>query len=321
VCKQFVFSHAESVNENERKMMSTSLTARVEVPEKRRGRAVVRILIPSLLFFFVGAALSALWVSRSSQAANPANEAAAARLSDATKTVLQHLDSPVEIRFYSILDTATVSDSIQAYAGRVDQLLSQYEQLAGTRVRITRYSTLVSSNVAAAEADGIKAFNIEKGDGSFLGIAVLCNGQKESLSQLAPEWEQALEPDLSRAIARAVEAQRAAQPVARADAATLAEVKRLVPDPDAVTLEAGTAQLRNAAVAQFAQTAQELQAQVKEAQDRFLQAQSTQSEAGQKAALEQLRKIQAEATAKLRQIALNSHAQVTALQQMKKTAP
>ena len=302
-------------------MMSTSPTKNVEVPEKRRGRVVVRILIPSLLFFLAGAALSAILISRFSRAPDPANDAGAVQLSEATKTILQRLDSPIEIRFYSILDTATVSDSVQAYAGRVDQLLSQYEQLGSNRVRLIRYNSLVSSNVAAAQADGIRAFNIEKGDSSFLGIAVVCDGQRESLSSLAPEWEQALEPDLSRAIAQAAEARQAAQPVARADAATLAEVKRLVPNADAVSLADGTGQLRGTAIAQFAQTAQELQTQVKEAQERFLKAQSSQSEEGQKAALEQLRKIQAEATDRLRQIAINSHAQVAALQQMKKAAP
>ena len=301
--------------------MSTSPTKNMAVPERRRGRVAIRILIPSLLFFLAGAALSALWISRSSHAAAPADVTAAVPLSDATKTILQHLDSPIEIHFYSILDTSTVSDSVQAYAGRVDQLLSQYEQLGSNRVRLIRYSSLASSNVAAAQTDGIRAFNIEKGDSSFLGIAVVGNGHRESLSSLAPEWEQALEPDLSRAIARTAEAQSAAQPVARADAATLAEVKRLVPNADAVSLADGAGQLRGMAIAQFAQTAQELQAQVKEAQERFLKAQSSQSEEGQKAALEQLRKIQAEATAKLRQIALNSHAQVAALQQMKKAAP
>ena len=302
-------------------MMSTALTAKVEGPAKRRGGAVVRILIPSLIFFMTGAALSALWVSRSLRAPNAANEAAAVHLSDATKTVLQHLNSPVEIRFYSILDNSTVSDNVQTYAGRVDQLLSQYEQVAGSKLRIIRSSSLVSSNVSAAEADGLKAFNIEKGDSSFLGIAGVCNGQKETLSQLAPEWEQALESDLTRAILRTVAAQQAAHPAAPVDAANLAEVKRLVPNPEAVTLEDGSAQLRNAGVAQFAQPLQDLQAQLKAAQDRYLQAQSTQSEAGQKAALEELRKIQTEAGAKLRQIALNSHAQVAALQQMKKAAP
>jgi ElaB/YqjD/DUF883 family membrane-anchored ribosome-binding protein len=277
-----------------------------------REHARSRIIISAVLFFLAGAALSAVWFSRSA-----APVAAPAQLSDATKAVLQHLDSPVEIRFYSILDASSVQDSVQAFAGRADQLLAQYEQAAGGRVRVIRFNTLSQSNANAASADGVKAFNIDKGDSCFLGVAVVCDGQKESLSHLAPEWEQALEPDLTRAIARAAEGKPGAQALARPDAATVDAVKRTIPNVDAVSLEEGTKALRNAGLAQFMQAAQEMEAQVKDAREQFLRAQGDQSEA----AAEKLRKIQKESMDKLQQIALNSHAQIAALQQLKKASP
>src|ERR1017187_52057 len=41
-------------------------------------------------------------------------------LSASTRAVLQHLDTPVDIRFYSILDPVGVPASLVSYAGRVD---------------------------------------------------------------------------------------------------------------------------------------------------------------------------------------------------------
>ena len=126
---------------------------------------------------------------------------------------------------------------------------------------------------------------------------------------------------MTRAIARAAEARPGAQPLARADTASLDAVKRAIPNLDAVSLEAGTQILRNASLVQFQQAAEEMQARVKDAEQRFIQAQGDQSEAAQQAAAEELRKIQAEGTRKLQQIAQDSHAQIAALQQLKKTAP
>jgi hypothetical protein len=281
------------------------------------------LLIPALGFFLAGATLSAVWFSHhgSSPAAPVASDADTVALSDATRAVLQNLSSPVEIRFYSMLDAASVPDSVQAYAGRADQLLAQYERAAGGKLRVIRCNSLTNASANAAEADGISAFNLDKGDACFLGIAVVCGTQKETLSHLAPEWEQALEPDLTRAIARAAEGKPGAQPLARTDADTLKAVRRAIPNLEAVSLAEGTKALRDAGLAQFQQAAAEMQAQVKDAEQRFLEAQASQSEAAQQAADEQLRKIQAEGKDKLQQIAINAHNQIAALQKMKQAAP
>jgi hypothetical protein len=295
-----------------------------EVAERRRpgGPAGARILILALVCFLAGAALSAVWFARAGS--HPSNaENPAAGLSDATRAVLQHLESLVEIRFYSMLDASSVPESVQAFAGRVDQLLAQYEQAAGGRLRVVRCKSLSNSSANAADADGVKAFNIDKGNACFLGMAVVCDGQKESLPQLQPEWEQALEPDvtraITRAIARAAEARPGAQPVARADTAALDAVRKAIPNLDAVSLEEGTKILRDASLVRFQQAVEETQARVKDAEQRFIQAQADQFQAG--VAAEQLRKIQAEGREKLQQIAQDSHAQIAALQQLKKTAP
>jgi hypothetical protein len=289
-----------------------------------KQRSAGRWIVPGLVFFLAGVALTAAWFYRGAWS-HAATGADAARpgtaLSGATRAVLQNMDSPVEIRLYTMLDAASVPESVQAFAGRVDQLVGQYEQASGGRVRVTRCSSFSTASANAAQADGIKGFNMDKGDSCFLGIAVVCGDGKESLPQLAPEWEQAVEPDLTRAIVRAVASRPGAQPVARADTASLDAVRKAIPNLDAVSIEDGRKVLRDASQAQFIQTMGDMNTQIEDAEQRFLQAVATQSEAAQQAASEQIQKIQKERSRKLQQIAFASHAQMAALEQLKKTAP
>jgi hypothetical protein len=290
--------------------------------EKRPQVAVTRLrgLVLGLAFFAAGIALSAWWFSRSPTPALAPESAGPPPLSDATKAVLLHLRSPVEIRFYSLLDPVSVDASGRDFSGRVDQLLSQYEQEAGGKLRVARVNAISSVADKAAEADGIKSFNIEKGNACFLGIAVVRGDQKASLSALTPEWESALESDLSRVIAGVDMAASQAQPAAKADVASLEAVKRAITNLDSVSVEDGSRMLRTAALAQFQKTGQEMQSRLRQAEERFLQAQNNQSVADQEAALKDLRQAQMEQAKKLEEIALESKAQLEALQQLKGAA-
>ena len=279
-----------------------------------------------MVFFLAGAGASAAWFYHGSPhdgtaAAPDADNAAPLTLSDATKTILQNLNSPVEIRFYSMLDTSSVPDSVQAFAGRVDQLLAQYQQAGGKRVHVVRSTVLSNASARAALADGLKAFNIEKGDSCFLGIAIVCGSQKESISRLAPEWEQALEPDLTRAIARAAEPQPGAQTPAAPDTASFDAVKKALPNLDAMSLEDGKQALHDVSMGQFVQAAEEMKSQVEDAEQRFIQAQGSQSEQARQAAVLELQKIRAAGLLKLQKIAHDSQAQIVALQQIKQATP
>jgi hypothetical protein len=143
-------------------------------------------------------------------------------------------------------------------------------------------------------------------------------GHKEIVASLAPEWEPALESDLSRAIA-GVEASDAPAPLAakKANGPTLEAVRRVIPNPDAVSVEEGSRRLRAAAAAQFKKTGQEMEVKVKQAEQRYLQAQSGQSPADQEAAAKELEQAKKEQMAKLKEIAMESQAEIQALQQLK----
>ena len=275
-----------------------------------------------LVFFLLGLGAGAYWYYRATKPA-PVVESDGKKnivLSDSTKAVLRRLPSPVDIRFYSLLDPATASDPLPGFARRVDQLLSAYQQEANGKIKVTRFNTPSDANAQAAAADGIQPSNRDRGDVCYLGLAVVLSGQKELLPQLAPEWEPAVEFDLTRAIVRVMGAQPSASgPVASAQPAPapIEEVKRAVPDLASVSVEEGTRILREAALKDFAAAANEMELRQKEAQQRVTDAQGK-SEAEQQAARKNLQQVQLEQAEKLKQVAARLQAQIIALQQLKK---
>src|SRR5688500_7769539 len=76
-------------------------------PSRMPGNAQpqgLRLLPITLVFFLLGAATTFLVMRRSPS--TPAQESQRTALSTPTKSILHRLDSPVEIRFYSLLDPA-----------------------------------------------------------------------------------------------------------------------------------------------------------------------------------------------------------------------
>ena len=307
--------------------MALILTNHTGRPSRRhRGEeAGVRGIVLVLALLLVAAAVSAVWLYRSAHrgaaATGEPTGSQPATLSDATLTALQKLDSRLEIRFYSVLDPATVPDSATAFASRVDQLLSAYQQAAGGKINLTRLDSKSKLNPNAARADGVQVFNLDKGEACYLGVALAFKGRKETLPCLSPEWEQALEPDLTRAIIRLAEAPRSAAVAALAPLETntnaVQEVKALIPNLGTVSVEEGTRILREAALKDYTAAAKDMETQVKDAEQRVTQAQHGGSDADQQAARKHLQQVQTEQSEKLKQIAARSQAQIDALQQLK----
>jgi ABC-type uncharacterized transport system len=297
---------------------------------RAREQAGIRTTLLGVVCLLTVVGIGVVWFYRNAhrRAANASAETPGQELvalSPGTKAVLQRIDSPVEIRFYALLDLAGGADSLQILAARVDQLLSAYEQEASGKIKVIRYNSRsdFKTAAAAAAADGIKPFNLDKGDACYLGLAVAHNGQKESFPQLSPEWEQALESDLSRAIARLINAPssvEAAAAVSQIDPAVAEDVKRQIPNVASVSMEEGTRILRESALKDFKVMASEMEIQVREAEQRVSQAQNGKSEAEQQAALKQLQQVRAEQAAKLKEITARSSAQIEALRRLKDAA-
>ena len=149
-------------------------------------------------------------------------------------------------------------------------------------------------------------------------------GGKRRCPTFLPEWEQALEPDLTRAIVRLLDARRADTVplvVSQINTTAVQEVKALIPDLAAVSVEEGREILQDAALKDFTAATKEMETQIKEAEQRLTQAQNGGSDAEQQAARKHLQQVQAEQTEKLKQIAGRSKAQIDTFQQLKAAAP
>lgn len=280
-----------------------------------------------LIAFLAGIGLAGFWFHHRATP-DGANEALLANgsgivLSDGTRSVLKRLDAPVEVRFYSLLDPASVSASVQGFSKQVDQLLAQYEAEANGMIKVVRYNS-VSDDAGKADADGIKPFNVDKGDACYLGIALVQKEHKEALAQLAPEWGNALEADISRALSR-LTASAAPRPrplsTPAVTPAVTEEVKRAVPNFASISLDDGTRILREASLKDYTAAAKEMADKVQEAQKEFSQAQNGESATDQQNAMQRLQQVQSEQLEKLKQIAAHSTAQIEALRKLKTANP
>lgn len=292
------------------------LAVRGKIPTSAQTRTVLLVVVCFVLGIGVGAVSIYRVTHRSSTDAGETGRS----LSEGTKAVLQGLDSPVEIRFYSLLDPVTTSDALRDFAERVDQLLSEYQSEAGGKIKVTRRNSRSESDMDAASADGLRAFNFAKGEGSFLGLTVAQEGQKETLAQLAPEWEPALESDLTRAILRVTRAQSVAARITantQTDAAADEEVKRSLPNFASVSVEEGKQILREAAMKELKAAMNDIETQIKEARQRLSEAQKNNSEAEQQAAMKQLQQSQMQQTEKIKEIAARLQGQIEALKRIK----
>jgi hypothetical protein len=299
------------------------------VYRRAAGQSSILLVVAVLVALGVGMAAGIFWARRA--AANPTAAATAgaggedgSTLSDGTRSILKRIESPVEIRFYTLLDPAVTPEELKSFTRRVDALLGSYEREAGGKIKVTRVTAQSSAMEKAAGADGLKPINLGTSDIGFLGIAVASKGFKETLPRLAPEWEAALEIDLSRAIASAADAAAAASATAvtkaKPDPLTVEELKRALPNLESLSLEEGTRALRDAALKDFAKATEELQSELKVAQERFKQAQASGSETEQQAAMKVLQELQGRQAERLKEIASKSQAQIDALKKLKSGA-
>ena len=283
-----------------------------------QAQALVKVLVVALVG--LGLAAGAFWYSHHDTIKNP-SVAGGTGLSDGTRAVLKNLDAPVTIHFYTLLDKTSVPAETFAFAGRINDLLAEYQQAGGGKISVTRFKA--SSDADAATADGLKPFNLDKGDACYLGLAVSCKGQKESFPQLSAVWEPALEADLSRAIARlsATQPNSPANVMASSSAPSAAAVNDLklaLTNLADITVEDGSQLLRVTAFQDYSTAAAEMEAKVNEARQHLTEAQNGGSEAGVQAAGKQLQQIQAEQSERLSQIAARLQSRITTLEQIKK---
>jgi gliding motility-associatede transport system auxiliary component len=132
-------------------------------------------------------------------------------LSAGTKAILHKIDTPVHLRFYCtrIQNASPQSVMLNEYAGRVQDLLDEYKEVAGGKLIIQKLDPQPDSDAEdSARLDGIQGQPLPNGEKFYLGLAVSVLDQKEAIPFLAPNRERLLEYDVSRAISRVIEPER-----------------------------------------------------------------------------------------------------------------
>jgi hypothetical protein len=278
-----------------------------------------RAPILALIFFLLGVALAVAWLEHGKNGL-PAQTAAG--LSSDTLDRLRHLNSPVQIRFYSVLPPGSASQAVQDFSQRVDHLLSEFQNANEADIQVVRNISAAESNADAAAADGLRPFNLENGGACFLGITAVSGGRKESLPWLQPEWEPALPYDLARAILR-VTTETAPPVVAKTVPLTPAitdEILRLIPNINAASREEADRIFHQDFLNQCAKAGAEMEAQINAAAQDVVKARSGGSPADLEAARKHLSQVQFEQTEKLKEVAAHLQLQLDAFQQMKSAA-
>ena len=126
-------------------------------------------------------------------------------LSAGTRAILKKLDTPVTIRFYCTQSESATPETVylKGYARKVEDLLAEYRQVAGGKLKVEKYDPQPDSDAEdSARLDGIESQQLAGADRFYLGLAVKCADQVQSISFLAPNRERLLEYDLDRAIVR-----------------------------------------------------------------------------------------------------------------------
>jgi ABC-type uncharacterized transport system involved in gliding motility auxiliary subunit len=128
-------------------------------------------------------------------------------LSPGTKAILRKLDTPVKVRLYCTQTENSTAETVylRGYARRVEDLLAEYKQVAGSKLVIEKYNPTPDSDAEdSARLDGIQGEALSNGENFYLGLAVSVLDEKQALPFLDPREEKLLEYKLSRAISRVV---------------------------------------------------------------------------------------------------------------------
>ncbi len=273
-----------------------------------------RPLVLAAVSFILGAGLTGAWFHHHESARNTD------ALPEPVLNAVEHLAAPVVVRFYSLLPAGSASAEEQAFSGRVENLLDSVQAANPGKIQVTRLDANIETNIVAAEADGIQAFNLNKGDACFLGLTVSCGAHKESLARLDPEWVPALPYDLVRVMLRVAVAPAPAPlapEISKPSPEIVSSIKRLIPDPNAVSPDEARQIFHAEYMKECAQAGAEMEAQIGAAQQQAAQAQASGSSEQLAAAQKHLLEVQLQQGEKLKQIAADLQTRMAVFQQMK----
>jgi ABC-type uncharacterized transport system involved in gliding motility auxiliary subunit len=126
-------------------------------------------------------------------------------LSDGTKAILKKIDSPVEVRFYFSQSETRVPSQIRTYAAEVEDLLEEFRDASGGKIRVRKIDPKPDSDAEeAAQADGIEGQPTGPfGESFYFGLVVSLDPEKVPVT-LQLERERLLEYDIARALGQVI---------------------------------------------------------------------------------------------------------------------
>jgi hypothetical protein len=279
-----------------------------------------RTPVLALVFFLLGIAATAAWFEYGK--GNLPGKRNAGLSTDALDQ-LRQLKSPIQIRFYSVLPSGSAPQMLQDFSQRVDHLLAEFQNVNATNIQVVRNVSPAGANADAAAADGIRPFNLDKGDACFLGIAVAAGERKESLAQLKPEWEPALPYDIIRAIQHMSAAPPAApvpREVAKPSPEITAAIHRLIPDINAVSTKEADQIFHAEFMKEVEQASADMEKENDVAAQAVVKAQNGGSAEDLAAAKKHLLDVQIAQGEKIKRIAADLQTRLAVFQQMKNSA-
>lgn len=121
-------------------------------------------------------------------------------LSDGTKSILKELGAPVVVRYYATRSSDYMPEDLKLHMRRVDDLLAEYENLSGGKLRIEELDPQPDTDAEdSANLDGIRGQNLND-QNLYFGLAVSCLDRTSTIPFIDPNQETMLEYQLSRAI-------------------------------------------------------------------------------------------------------------------------
>src|SRR5215207_4271001 len=124
-------------------------------------------------------------------------------LSPGTRAILKKLDTKVEVRFYFSQSEARVPADIRTYANQVEDLLEEFREASGDKIRIRKIDPKPDTEAEEqAQADGLEgqATGPLSPENYFFGLVGRLDPEKAAIPFLQLQRERLLEYDLARAI-------------------------------------------------------------------------------------------------------------------------
>ncbi|OGV50185.1 MAG: hypothetical protein A2017_18655 [Lentisphaerae bacterium GWF2_44_16] len=126
-------------------------------------------------------------------------------LSGNSRKIVDKLESPVTIRFYCTQSNNRMPVYFRNYAKRIEDLLTEYKNAGGKKIKIVKYDPIPDSDAEdAAALDGVTGQLLNTGDKIYMGVAVSSLDKTITLPFLAPQKENILEYEITRAISQVI---------------------------------------------------------------------------------------------------------------------